>query len=132
MSPHTPGRSDGSYTPSQALVELKAQHQTLRGMMDRCETLADQLDAGGKSAVQLTRAVARLRLAFEEHNVFEEQLLRPALLDTDQLAEIRIDRMVEEHVNEHRAMWAQLDTSETAALRDTIETLRAHLDAEER
>jgi len=62
----------------------------------------------------------------------EEQLLRPALLEGDAFAGVRIDRMVEDHVNEHRAMRLKLASSETAVLRDVIDTLRAHLDAEER
>jgi hypothetical protein len=45
---------------------------------------------------------------------------------------VRIDRMVEDHINEHRTMRQQLASSETAVLRDTIDTLRAHLEAEER
>ena len=44
----------------------------------------------------------------------------------------RTDRMVEDHVNEHRAMRSKLASSETSVLRDVIETLRAHLEAEER
>jgi hypothetical protein len=101
-------------------------------MMDRCTDLADALDAGRMGPLQLTREVARLRLAFEAHNTFEEQLLRPVLLDGDAFAEVRIDRMVEDHVGEHRAMRARLNATETSALRDVIEALRAHLDAEER
>lgn len=120
------------FTPGRALVELKAQHDALRGMMDRCEELADELDAGRMGPTQLMREVARLRLAFESHNKFEEQLLRPALLEGDAFAGVRIDRMVEDHVNEHRMMRQKLASTETAALRDVIETLRAHLDAEER
>ena len=121
-----------NYTPSRALAELQAQHDALRGMMDRCEELANELDAGRMGPMQLTREVSRLRLAFEAHNTFEEKLLRPVLLGSDAFAEVRIDRMVEDHVNEHRSMRAQLDTTQTSALRDVIETLRAHLDAEER
>jgi hypothetical protein len=120
------------FTPGRALIELKAQHDALRGMMDRCEELADELDAGRMGPTQLMREVSRLRLAFDAHNQFEEKLLRPALLDGDAFAGIRIDRMVEDHVNEHRAMRLQLASSETSALRDVIETLRAHLEAEER
>ena len=120
------------YTPGRALIELKAQHDALRGMMDRCEALADELDAGRMGPTQLMREVARLRLAFDAHNQFEEQLLRPALLEGDAFAGVRIDRMVEDHVNEHRAMRRRLASNETAALRDVIETLRAHLEAEER
>lgn len=121
-----------NYTPSRALAELQAQHDALRGMMDRCEELANELDAGRMGPMQLTREVSRLRLAFEAHNTFEEKLLRPVLLGSDAFADVRIDRMVEDHVNEHRSMRAQLNTTQTSALRDVIETLRAHLEAEER
>ena len=114
------------------MIELEAQHDALRGMMDRCEDLADELDAGRMGPTQLMREVARLRLAFDAHNQFEEKLLRPALLDGDAFAAIRIERLVEDHVNEHRAMRQKLASSETVVLRDVIETLRAHLEAEER
>ena len=127
-----PSERPATYTPGRALIELKAQHDALRGMMDRCEVLADELDAGRMGPTQLLREVSRLRLAFDAHNTFEEQLLRPALLEGDAHAGIRIDRMVEDHVSEHRMMRQQLASSETAVLRDVIETLRAHLEAEER
>ena len=120
------------YTPGRALIELKAQHDALRGMMSRCTELADELDAGRMGPTQLMREVSRLRLAFDAHNKFEEQLLRPALLEGDAFAGVRIDRMVEDHVNEHRAMRQKLASSETSVLRDVIETLHAHLEAEER
>lgn len=100
--------------------------------MERCEQLANELDAGRMGPTQLLREVSRLRLAFDAHNKFEEQLLRPALLEGDAFAGVRIERMVEDHVNEHRAMRQQLASSETSVLRDVIDTLRAHLDAEER
>ncbi len=120
------------YTPGRALAELKAQHDALRGMMDRCEELAGELDAGRMGPLQLTREVARLRLAFDAHNTFEEQLLRPVLIEGDAFAAVRIDRMIEDHVGEHRTMRARLTSTETSELRDVVETLRAHLDAEER
>ena len=120
------------YSPGRALIELKAQHDALRGMMDRCEELAEELDAGRMGPTQLMREVARLRLAFEAHNQYEEQLLRPALLEGDAFAGVRIERMIEDHVAEHREMRMKLASSETSVLRDVIETLRAHLDAEER
>jgi iron-sulfur cluster repair protein YtfE (RIC family) len=128
-----PMKPDGKHsTPSQALAELRAQHDALREMMDRCEGLARGLDAGRGDPTQLTRELTRLRLAFEAHNKYEEQLLRPLLLDADAFAEVRIDRMIEDHDGEHRTMTAQLDTTETSALRDVVESLRAHLEAEER
>lgn len=120
------------YPPSRALAELAAQHAALRGMMDRCDELADELDAGRMGPVQLTREVARLRLAFDAHNRFEEQLLRPVLLGTDSFGEVRVERMFDEHVGEHREIRAQLGSNATADLRAVIANLRAHLDAEER
>lgn len=127
-----PAAKSPTYPPGRALAELTTQHAALRVMMDRCEELADELDANLMSPVQLTREVARLRLAFDSHNRFEEQLLRPVLLGTDSFGEVRVERMVEEHVGEHRAMRAKLGSSATADLRAVIANLRAHLDAEER
>src|SRR5678815_4381577 len=109
---------------SRALAELSAQHAALRGMMERCEQLADELDAGRMGPLQLTREVARLRLAFDSHNRFEEQLLRPVLLEAD--------GSIDEHVAAHRAMRDQFGSPATADLRAAIADLRAHLAAEER
>jgi hypothetical protein len=131
-SPSTPHPAPIQYTPSRALAELAAQHEVLRGMMDRCEELADELDAGRMGPMQLTREVARLRLAFDSHNKFEEELLRPVLLASDSFGEVRVDRMIEDHVGEHRAMRQQLGSPATADLRAVIAHLREHLAAEER
>ncbi len=115
------------------LSDLIAQHDSLRGMMDHCEDLADSLDGHPDAdATPLTRALARLRLAFDAHNKFEEQLLRPVLLEHDAFGNVRVERMVDDHIHEHRAIRERLGFPATAALRDAIETLRAHLDAEER
>ena len=121
-----------SYSPSRALAELSAQHSALRDMMDRCEELLVEVQAGRCGPMQLTREVQRLRLAFESHNQFEERLLRPVLRDNDPFAVARIERMVEDHVNEHGALQRRLVATTPAELRDVIETLRAHLDSEER
>ncbi len=98
--------------------------------MDRCEALADELDAGRCGPLQLTREVTRLRLAFEAHNRFEETMLRPVLFAGVDAA--LIDRHIEEHVDAHRALRMRLASEETSALRDVIDSMRAHLDAEER
>jgi hypothetical protein len=124
-------------TPSRTLAELVSQHDALRSMMDTCEGLADELDRDPNAdPTPLVREIARLRVAFEAHNKFEEQLLRPVLLEHDVHGSVRVERMVEDHVHEHRAIDAQLGSPATtpvaAMLRDVIETLRAHLDAEER
>jgi iron-sulfur cluster repair protein YtfE (RIC family) len=117
--------------PSKLLAELKQQHDHLRQMMDRCEQLADELDAGKADAADLTREVSKLRIAFDAHNRFEEQLLRPMLRELDAFADVRIDQMVTDHIDEHRAMRRHLD-GPTMELRASLYELRAHLAAEER
>lgn len=119
-------------TPSRALDTLAAQHATLREMIDRCEELADEVDAGTAGASQLLREVARLRIAFDDHNQFEEQLLRPLLLDVEWLGAVRVSRMVEDHVEEHRAMRLGLAATPTGDLRGVLASLRDHLATEER
>jgi ABC-type transporter Mla subunit MlaD len=119
-------------TPGRALETLAAQHATLRETIDRCEELADAVDDGAGAAPQLLREVARLRAAFDEHNQFEEQLLRPLLLDVDWLGAVRVSRMVEDHVEEHRAMRQGLAATPTGDLRGVLASLRDHLATEER
>ncbi len=119
--------------PSSAFITLVAQHDALRTLMDRCEVLAAQLeshpetDPGG-----LEREVKGLRIAFDAHNQFEEQLLRPMLLKHDAFAIVRLDRTVEDHVSEHQMFRNRLASPVVADLRDVIDSLRAHLSAEER
>ncbi|MEO8699461.1 MAG: hemerythrin domain-containing protein [Kofleriaceae bacterium] len=114
------------------LVELVAQHATLRTMIDRCLTLADELDTGAAAPELLAAAVTRLRRAFEEHNRFEEDHLRPALLATNAFEAVQIETLIGEHVREHRELRGRIVDGETALLRDVVDTIRAHLDAEER
>ncbi len=103
-------------------------------MMDRCEQSVDDLEQGRIDIVEIAHETARLRLAFAAHNTFEEQILRPLLLANDAFGIVRCDRMIEDHVAEHRELRDRLlaATDSTAHFRDVIETLRAHLDAEER
>lgn len=117
--------------PSELLDQLLQQHERLRVMMDRCEQLADQLDAGVVQPSELTREVLELRAAFDAHNRFEEELLQPMLRELDAFADVRIERMVEDHLHEHRSIRDHLD-GPTAELRGSLYELRAHLAAEER
>lgn len=119
-------------TPSKLLAELLQQHDELRKLMDRCEELAEQLDIGKGDPAALAREIAKLRIAFDTHNKFEEQLLRPVLREMDAFGDVRIERMFSEHVGEHRSMRLQLGDATTNALRGAIDSLRVHLAAEER
>jgi len=122
-----------TFAPSTALAELLAQHEKLREMMSTCDQLADELDADGGDAADLTREVARVRIAFDAHNRHEEALLRPVLESTDAFGDVRIDQMVTAHVEEHRVLRSHLGLwTATSALREVLADLRAHLEAEER
>src|SRR5689334_653896 len=123
-------------TASDALDELAVQHAVLREMMQRCEALADEVDIGMTGPAILVQAVARLRVAFDEHNRFEEALLHPLLAERAEPGapglprEVRIARIVDDHVLQHRAMRDGLDPGPTAALRGVLRSLREHLASE--
>jgi ABC-type transporter Mla subunit MlaD len=117
--------------PSRAMRQLFDQHESLRAIMDDCEQLADEVDAGRGDLVQLVREVAKLRVAFEAHNRTEEQLLPSILRELDAFGDVRVDYMLTDHIHEHRALHQRLDVP-TAELRATLYDLRAHLAAEER
>ncbi|MEO8840979.1 MAG: hemerythrin domain-containing protein [Kofleriaceae bacterium] len=119
-------------TPKHALTELLAQHAELREIMRRCEHLAGELDDQRAAPDELTREVSRLRVAFDAHNQFEEQFLRPILLETDAFGEIRIEAMVADHIGEHRALDNYFVIAFTSELRFALEELRHHLETEER
>ena len=145
-----------SLTPSRARAVLAAQHAILREMIDRCEELADKVDVDYAGVTELALEVARLRIAFDEHNRLEEPLLQPLLLDAEwrpraiDLARgrgpappwpegipagrgaVRVSRTVEDHVEEHRAMRIGLAATPTGDLRGVLASLRDHLATEER
>ena len=115
-----------------AVAEILAQHDELRTMMDRCEQLADHVDIGKASPETLIREIAQLRITLEKHLRDEELLLRPLLREADMTSDLRIERAVADHVTEHRAMAQRFLPGPTAELRDTLASLRDHLENEER
>lgn len=119
-------------TPRHALTELLQQHAELREIMRRCEHLADELDNQRAAPDEVAREVNRLRVAFDTHNLFEEQFLRPILLESDSFGETRIESMVSDHVGEHRALANGFVFTFTSELRFALDELRRHLDTEER
>jgi Hemerythrin HHE cation binding domain len=119
-------------TPEELHAALARQHADLRERISRCEQLADRFDADLLEPAQLLREVAALRIAFDAHNQFEERALRPVLLDADWLGAVRTARMVEDHVEEHRALRRDLDVGRASELRAVLASLLRHLEAEER
>jgi len=112
---------------NEILTKLLAQHATLRALMDECEVLI-----AAAAMVDLERVVARLSLAFDAHNGFEESVLAPILVDIDAFDAVRLARMVSDHEGEHRTLRERLRALEPSGVLETITTLREHLEAEER
>lgn len=121
-----------THDPKHALAELIHQHDQIRDLIYRCETMADDLDSNKIEPSVLLAEVARLRILFDVHNKYEETLLRPILRESDSFGEVRIERMVADHVDEHRTMRENLGSPITAELRATLEHLKWHLSTEER
>lgn len=108
--------------PSRVLTELLAEHDALRELIERCEQLADELEAGRTDSATLSLEVSRLRAAFDVHNRYEEQFLRPVL---------RGGARFGEHVAEHQSVRASLENEVTGELRRALDHLRRHLDDED-
>jgi hemerythrin-like domain-containing protein len=121
-----------SLSRSSVLEQLLAQHAELRVIIEHCERLADELGRGNVEPAVLTREVARLRIAFDTHNRCEERFLRPLLADSGAFAEVRLDQMVFDHVEEHQLMRGGLHADVVEELRTTLVHLRDHLATEER
>lgn len=121
---------------SELLTALAHQHADLHERISRCEQLADRFDADLLDPAQLLGEVTALRIAFDDHNQFEERALRPVLLDADSLGGMRTSRMVEDHVKEHveqhRALRRDLDVGTAFELRAVLASMRKHIEAEER
>jgi hypothetical protein len=119
-------------TPDQARATLSRQHDELRERIARCEQLVEDFDAGLLPPSQLLAEVTALRLAFDDHNQFEERVLRPMLLPPDRHGGVRDSRIVDDHIAEHRAIRRELSTGTASELRAVLASLREHLDSEER
>ena len=103
--------------------------------MAECSALARRLREGEAITAELEAAVAQLRASFDDHNVFETRLIRPLLGGSPDWGSVLVDRMIEEHLAEHGALWQLLGGSldEIAArLDDLFDELDAHMAAEER
>lgn len=115
--------------------KLMAQHDGIRVQLNRCKILARGLLAGAPVALQLDAALSRLRDDFVDHNTTETALVGPLLHGLVNRGPLLVDRMLEEHVAEHKELWVKLaGTAGDVATRidDVIEELEAHMAAEER
>ncbi len=121
--------------PSQARALLLSQHDRLRQLFNEIQHVADRVLAGEGVAAELQEVLARLRVAFAEHNTSEEALLEPILRLDYAWGPPRIERMLEEHAAEHasfRLSMAGPDLEVAARMAELIEDIDAHMAAEER
>lgn len=103
----------------------------LRRLMARIELLAGDVEDGYTARAVLWECVDQLRQALDAHNRHEERLLRPLLRELEPDAAAEHERLLLDHVGEHRALNEQLHAGTIEALREAIGVLRVHLDAED-
>lgn len=118
-------------TQNQLLAAVLRQHAELRERIACCEQLADRLDAGALEPARLLDEVTALRHAFDEHNQLEERALRPILLAAGGLGGATGALVIDDHVDQHRAIRHELGTAASSGLRAVLASLRDHLDTEE-
>jgi hypothetical protein len=111
------------------LATILDQHARLRELVATCEALTGGFDQGRVSAAELAASVAALRHAFEDHNRYEESVLRPLFIAAGSDGPADVDRMVDEHVREHREVGASLGAS--VSVRAALCAVQRHLSDEE-
>ena len=122
--------------PSAVRDLLLDQHERLRRRLAATEALAERLRAGAAVRGAFRHGVTMLLEELTTHNVSEETLLEPLLRAGDVYADARVARMHREHLDEHMILQDALIGSDLTViaenLPDLAETLRAHMEAEER
>jgi hypothetical protein len=92
-------------TPSEIRAELLGQHAKIRAMMDELRELSRRARAGEPVVDLLQAGVTRLAAAIVEHNLREEELLRPIIPTVDAWGAVRAEIMDESHIREHQELW---------------------------
>jgi iron-sulfur cluster repair protein YtfE (RIC family) len=114
---------------------LLAQHDSIRSQLDLCRGIAQRVRRGEVAEAELDAGLDRLRDAFSTHNLSESSLIRPLLIGAARWGESLLERMIEEHLGEHVAMWQAMGRSSlvlATQLDDLADELDAHMAAEER
>jgi len=122
--------------PSVTRALLLEQHEGIRRRLAAVEELAADFRARAPVREAFATAIMVLLEALIQHNRAEESLLEPLLREGDGYADQRVSRMFEEHVNEHELIRKTLRGHDLGAVAEAVpdlaETLRAHMEAEER
>ena len=120
---------------NEARTQLLAQHERIRWQLEICIMLAALLRSGQDVTRELDEALAQLRTAFTEHNDTETAIIRKLLHGPAAWGSLLVDRMFEEHVAEHAAIWERMSGPHdeiAERIDDLAEELDAHMAAEER
>jgi hypothetical protein len=118
-----------------ARTKLLAQHEQIRADLASCVALARRLRDGESPRAAFDVAIAQLRFDIDEHTASETLVILEVLQDAADWGTVLVDRMIEEHVGAHEALWAALvGSSEDVAgrMQDLAEQLDAHMAAEGR
>ena len=116
-------------SPRDVLATLLDQHAHLRLLVETCDALTTGFEEGNISAGELGTGLAALRQAFEDHNRYEESVLRPLFVAARSDGPADVDRMVDEHAREHREVRSGL--AGTEPVRAALRAVLRHLSDEE-
>jgi acetoin utilization protein AcuB len=125
--------------PSMVRHRIAAEHNELRGAMDRLAALASQVCSGDRSMVEELRAGARgLYERLQRHIALEDEILAPALRDTPGFGEIRAERLIARHAEQREELAAHLGALDdmlgpalAARITEFIKSVRADVAEEE-
>ncbi len=105
-------------------------HARIRALLGDLQRLASRLgeapSAPEGAETQLTEAVWKLFLVFDDHLALEERELVPIILDSGEWATIRADRLREEHSAQRTVLHAMVGECDrkTKDLRELVEDVR--------
>jgi hypothetical protein len=127
-------------TPNDIRTELMAQHSELRTHIQTTRAAAERVGRGERAQRELRRELTALVDLMRRHNRREEELLGGIIPTIDAWGPERAQLMNDEHIAEHREMYAALmdlgatsDPAKRLALvNDELNRLIAHIGREEK
>lgn len=118
--------------PSEVRARVLAQHQFLRGELNTIRELAKRID-GKRDAMGVAELKARISEflgRLEQHMSYEEQVLKPVLLEVDPARPALVECMHEDHLEqrrEFRRFIAELGNLHAERLGERVRELARHL-----
>ncbi|MGO8993919.1 MAG: hemerythrin domain-containing protein [Polyangiaceae bacterium] len=117
--------------PSEIRRELLEQHAGLRSLIEATCRATESAARGEGSRDEAADCLARVVDALRRHNLREEDLLRDLIPTVDPWGPARAEIMTEEHIEEHRELFATLvaatEARDPRAAATLVRELREHL-----